>query len=221
MVYPQLVDLCVRLSIEVSFLNLPKGHSGINGCYGDKRAIVVNEAKLIGLNREHALLHELREVLEYKFRDLNRPVALKNDLEMRAEMFAMTVRMHTGVKMWGCLTDLARDADTTWKRVLRYVRSASVFLRVSIWSFFPFLSTDQNNNCCQRIRVGSPLEIAYVKLKTGDRIANTRNTGGEPVNHDDLGHFLTCLANLCGTWRAADYSLFIRLGVYYTALREL
>jgi hypothetical protein len=119
--FHNLTDLCGRLSIEVFVKELPFGHSGLNCCYGERRAIVVSEAELPALSREHTLLHELREILEYKFRELGHAIAEdEDDLEVRAECFAASVRMDATSGMWLELFESASNLNATWKRYGAY-----------------------------------------------------------------------------------------------------
>ncbi len=119
--FQELTVLCTRLSIEVSTLQLSTGHSGLNCCYGEKRAIIISDAELLGWTKEHTLLHELREILEYEFRELGHPIAVKGDLEQRAELFAASVRMETAMDFWSELFKSASNVRVTWQRVVAYV----------------------------------------------------------------------------------------------------
>ena len=115
--WPQLSALCSRLSVEVYLVDLPPENSGLNVRHGERRAIFVNKAELQGLSREHTLLHELREILEYKFQELGRPVAKKNDLEERAEMFAVFVRMECAVAIWSAILESVGSLQVRWQRI--------------------------------------------------------------------------------------------------------
>jgi len=111
----QLVDLCSRLFVDVQWVDLPPGNSGINVCYGDRRTIFVRKAEFPGL-REHVLLHELREIFEYKFRELGHPLA-KNDIEQRAEAFAVLVRMRSATAAWFTFFEYADNLQSPWQRI--------------------------------------------------------------------------------------------------------
>jgi hypothetical protein len=111
--WPQLSALCSRLSVELYLIDLPPENSGINVRHGKRRAIFVNKAELPGLSREQTVLHELREILEYEFRELGRPLAKKNDLEERSEMFALFVRMECAVAMWSAILESVRQPPST------------------------------------------------------------------------------------------------------------
>jgi len=88
--------LCQTLGVAVSIRELPKPLRGHNCLYDGKSEIVVGTVAgpTAGLGpREHTLLHELRELIEYEFRKLGRPVATTpSDLESRAEDFASLAR---------------------------------------------------------------------------------------------------------------------------------
>jgi hypothetical protein len=95
---------CQKLGIEVSIRELPKPLRGHNCVYAGKSEIVVGagHGPAVGLGtREHTLLHEIRELIEYEFRKLGRPVATTtSDLESRAEGFAGLVRARASFKTW-------------------------------------------------------------------------------------------------------------------------
>jgi hypothetical protein len=96
---------CQKLGIEVSTRELPKPLRGHNCLYDGKSEIVVGTVAgpAAGLGpREHTLLHELRELIEYEFRKLDRPVAATaSDLESRAETFASLARAVAPLKSLG------------------------------------------------------------------------------------------------------------------------
>ncbi len=101
----QLTRLCTSLGISVSLTKLPAGLRGHNCVFEDKREIVITEtidaAAVMG-SREHTLLHELREIIEYEFRHLQRPIATGyEDREERAEDFASDVRLAASFKTFG------------------------------------------------------------------------------------------------------------------------
>ena len=138
--YPQLVDLCLRLSVEVHLADLPPENSGINVCYRDRRAIFVRKAELSGLTREHTLLHELREIIEYKFRELGRPLARKNDLEERAEAFAVFVRMECASEMWSTVFKSVGNLQVRWQRIGAYILVAAGVIVHFFWAAIPSLN---------------------------------------------------------------------------------
>jgi hypothetical protein len=134
----QLVDLCSRLSVDVQWVDLPPGNSGINVCYGDRRTIFVRKAEFPGL-REHVLLHELREIFEYKFRELGHPLAM-NDLEERAEAFAVLVRMRCATAMWSTLFESAGNLQNPWERIGACILTlAGAVVHIILCAFIPCL----------------------------------------------------------------------------------
>lgn len=105
----RLTQLCTSLGISVSFKQLPTGLRGHNCVYRDKREIVITEnvpsASVLG-SQEHTLLHELREIMEYDFRRLQRPIASSyDDREQRAEAFGIAVRVESAQKTFYGLLD--------------------------------------------------------------------------------------------------------------------
>ncbi len=112
--------LCRELEIEFSRRLLPRELRGHNYAYGDKRGIVVRivtgEAAISGVH-EHSALHELRELIEYEFRSLGRPVATSSDLESRAELFAGTVRGFAYVTALKPIAEEIGDIETTWIKI--------------------------------------------------------------------------------------------------------
>ena len=100
-----LTELCKSLGVNVSHSKLPRGLHGHNCAYEDKREIVIAETaetpRVPGA-REHTLLHELREIMEYEFRKINSPIASDlADREERAEDFACYVRAALPIKAFG------------------------------------------------------------------------------------------------------------------------
>jgi hypothetical protein len=100
----ELERLCQTIGVEVRSQELPKPLRGHNCTYEGKREIVVGTvqgaASVLG-SREHTLLHELREVIEYEFRRLGHPIATDfSDMESRAEGFAGLVRAGASLKTW-------------------------------------------------------------------------------------------------------------------------
>jgi hypothetical protein len=118
--FSQLVDLCARFSVEVSLLELPDRHSGINCCFGEKRVILISTSEIDGFSREHTLLHELREIVEYQFRELGHGIAEREELEKRAELFAALARMHVGAALWTSLVGAAANIRATLPRFGAY-----------------------------------------------------------------------------------------------------
>jgi hypothetical protein len=114
-----LEKLCARLGINVSVQELPRELRGHNCALGKKREIVIGKvegsAAVFG-SQEHTLFHELRELIEYEFRNIGHPVAIASDLESRAEMFAATVRVQASLKGWEPLLDGLGSIQSNWGR---------------------------------------------------------------------------------------------------------
>ncbi|MCI0625312.1 MAG: hypothetical protein L0387_27325 [Acidobacteria bacterium] len=88
-------DLCRKLGVNVTVQNLPPGLRGHNCAYQETREIVIGPATGTAAafgSEEHTLFHELRELIEYEFRSLNRPTAVGPELEKQADLFASVVR---------------------------------------------------------------------------------------------------------------------------------
>jgi hypothetical protein len=117
--YPRLEDLmsfCSNLGIEASISTLPQELRGLNGCYGDRKTIVICEEERFPGTKEHTLFHELREILEYAFRDLGFPTETDGQMEVRAERFAAQVRLTIGEVAWMAMFEGARTAEPKWLR---------------------------------------------------------------------------------------------------------
>ncbi len=118
----KLKELCSSLGIAVTLKELPPGLRGHNCVFGDRREIVITEnselAAVLG-SQEHTLLHELREIMEYEFRRLQRPIARDfSDREQRADDFGMAVRVETASGMFHKLTDGLGEPNWTLKDIL-------------------------------------------------------------------------------------------------------
>jgi hypothetical protein len=108
------------LGVEFSLKPLQEGLYGVNGAYGSRREIVVSNSQGCFWGMEHTFLHELRELLEYIFRDLGSPTCGENKLEERAEGFATEVRMQLVSQMTMELLGDVQKVQTNWKRWLGY-----------------------------------------------------------------------------------------------------
>jgi len=81
--------VCQDLNIKFSEGQLPKGMKGYNHCYNGERTIMIATDQFVpGASFEHTILHELRELMEYVFRDLGAETSTGAELEKRAEQFA-------------------------------------------------------------------------------------------------------------------------------------
>ncbi|MGI9102741.1 MAG: hypothetical protein ACR2IF_09900 [Terriglobales bacterium] len=108
--------LCHTLGMRVREQDLPKGIRGFNHHYEDHREIVIGttrrEAQALG-SREHTLLHEVREQIEYEFHKIGHPVATNSDKEHRADHFASFVRLYaSGKAALPLATDLFSEASS-------------------------------------------------------------------------------------------------------------
>ncbi len=113
--------LCHALGMRVCVQELPKGIRGFNHHYEDRREIVIGatkpEAQALG-SREHTLLHELREQIEYEFRKIGHPVASDLDKEQRADHFASFVRLYASSNAAApFVTDIFSKAKSGWATV--------------------------------------------------------------------------------------------------------
>ena len=115
-----LEKLCAKLEINVSTQALPGELRGHNCVFEEKREIVIGKvegpAAVFG-SHEHTLIHELRELIEYEFREIGYPVAIASDLESRAETFASAVRVQASIKSCEPLFDGIGEIQSTWGRV--------------------------------------------------------------------------------------------------------
>ncbi len=117
----KLQQLCETLGVIVRFQELPKGIRGFNHTYQNKREIVIGNigprAVLLG-SREHTLLHELREQIEYEFRKAGHPTTNDADKEERAELFAISVRNFASARaMLDIYQDAIPNAKSGWVQV--------------------------------------------------------------------------------------------------------
>ena len=113
-----LENVCRTLGVGVSTRDLPQGLRGHNHAYQDKREIVIGtvpEAVAAIGSREHTLLHELRELMEYEFRKMEHPIVTSfPDRETRAERFASFVRTFAAMKGWQPLFEGMGDIKSRW-----------------------------------------------------------------------------------------------------------
>jgi hypothetical protein len=114
-------DLARRLAIDLSVAHLPKGVSGYNCRYKERNSIVLEplegSAKHAGIP-EHTFLHEMRELLEYEFRQHEQATAHGADLESRAEQFASAVRIAAPMPLWTDMGKSALEIKSAWRYVV-------------------------------------------------------------------------------------------------------
>ncbi len=116
----ELLRLCQGFRVQVSLAPLPEGLHAINGRYGENRAITLADREDFPGGKIHTLLHELRELMEYQFRDQGFPTAPDSELDSRAEDFASEVRIKAGFKVWIKMFEEAGKVESNWKRWLAY-----------------------------------------------------------------------------------------------------
>lgn len=114
----ELQEICDRLGIIFRIEQLPESLRGINYRYQEKREIVISDSQL--LTKEHTTLHELREIIEYEFRDLRTPVCTTEDKEERADSFAVSVRMCAFGKEIPGLIEHVGSIESKWPRRAAY-----------------------------------------------------------------------------------------------------
>jgi len=108
--------LCSGLRIEVSFRPLPSDFTGYNCKYGEKKEIVLGEKEAVLGVITHSCFHEIREIIEGVFNDLGHSIALGNELEERAEQFAVAVRMNSANQTFEFLLAEIDNISSTWRR---------------------------------------------------------------------------------------------------------
>lgn len=114
----QLKSVSETLEIHFEKEALPEDLLGANIRFKRQRRIAVsNRAQLIGM-QGHTFLHEVRELLEYEFHDIGYPTADLNsdDLEIRAEEFAVFGLFSASEKAWPELLDAASHIESPWKQ---------------------------------------------------------------------------------------------------------
>jgi hypothetical protein len=118
--YDALVKWCGQVGIDVSAREIPHDLRGSNFRYENAMSIVMPTNGGWFISREHTLLHELRELLEHNFRDLEHPIADEDTRESRAEQFAASVRMATFLEFSKDLFKLAGEVRNPLGRACAY-----------------------------------------------------------------------------------------------------
>lgn len=114
----RLSELCNTLGIHLRVTDLPEPLKGHNYRFEDRRGILISARQV--LTKEHTGLHELRELMEYEFRDLRTPVCTTRDQEERAESFAVSVRICAfGKEIPGWMDHVSR-IESKWPRRAAY-----------------------------------------------------------------------------------------------------
>jgi len=114
----ELQRLCESSGIVLRIAPLPTSLRGFNHRYQNKREILISGTQV--LTREHTALHELRELLEYEFCDLNKPICTNETREKRAEQFAISVRISAFEKEVPKLVDQIATIESKWPRRAAY-----------------------------------------------------------------------------------------------------
>lgn len=112
----QIVAFAKELGVDASLDALPERIYGFNCSNGERTLVVLSEQEAFPGSREHTFFHELREIIEYRFREQGQPTASGAELEKRAELFATEVRLAQMMKMLGPLFADANAIEQTWKR---------------------------------------------------------------------------------------------------------
>lgn len=128
----QVIEFSRRLGISASLAALPEGMHGLNCSMAGEAIILLKEKEEFPGSREHTFFHELREIMEYHFRDLGSPTLESTVLERHAEEFAVHVRMAQSFEMAKFFAESVEDIEARWKRVLGYVGIAAFML---VWCF--------------------------------------------------------------------------------------
>jgi hypothetical protein len=115
----RLNELCNTLGIHLRVTDLPEPLKGHNYRFEDKREILISNRQV--LTKEHTALHELRELMEYEFRDIGTPVCTNEDQEERAESFAISVRVCAFGKEIPVLMAHVGKIESKWPKRAVYV----------------------------------------------------------------------------------------------------
>lgn len=132
--FKDLEQLCRDLGVGVSVQNLPKELRGHNHRYQGKREIIVGAVTGTAFPgvREHTLFHELRELIEYEFREIGYPVANGfSDLESRADRFAGAVRAFGAFKGFQPLFEGIGEIKSHWGTVAMILLAGVVLILYS------------------------------------------------------------------------------------------
>ena len=166
--FREVVQLChTRLRIQVSVRQMPTGCKGFNSTYRDRCEIVIStDQELPGLADLHTLLHELREIIEWKFESIGRPTANCEDLSLedRAELFATGVQVFAGCQMLLGLLDSASEIKRTWLGISAYI---GIFAGAAVYIFGCFsLPQLEDAFAARRPRTVVPFLLVHSQVKT-------------------------------------------------------
>jgi len=133
--FKDLEQFCRDLGVGVSVQKLPREFRGHNHRYEGKREIIVGEVTTTAFpgTREHTLFHELRELIEYEFREMGCPVASSFvDMEARAESFAGAVRAYGAIKSWQPLLEGIGEIKSGWGKFVAILLVSALLI---VWAF--------------------------------------------------------------------------------------
>lgn len=114
----KIIDFTRELGIDAALATLPDGMHGFNCSMEGQSIVLLGEQEDFPGSREHTLFHELREVMECHFRERGYPTAQGQELEKRAEQFAIAVRMFGMMRVFSPLVEDAKAIEQAWKRWL-------------------------------------------------------------------------------------------------------
>jgi len=118
--YDGLVRWCGEVGVDVSTMELPRDLRGANFWHETNMSIVMPVNGGCFISREHTLLHELRELLEWEFEHLGHSLGHVDTRESRSEQFAACVRMAMVVESSKDLFKMASDVRDPFGRVCAY-----------------------------------------------------------------------------------------------------
>ena len=118
--YDGLLNWCGEVGINVSMMDLPPDLRGANFWHERNVSIVMPPNGGCFISREHTLLHELRELLEWEFEHLGHSSGDLDTRESRAEQFAACVRMAMFVESSKDFFKLASDVRNPLGRVCAF-----------------------------------------------------------------------------------------------------
>ncbi|HKF52285.1 MAG TPA: hypothetical protein VKB26_08225 [Candidatus Acidoferrales bacterium] len=135
----RITEIADRLGIKTSLRVLPDGMHGFNCSTEEETVILLSEQEAFPGSREHTFFHELREIMEYDFRDQGWATMRGSDAEKRAEQFATWMRMTLFAKDFGHLIEQAQGVKETWKRWLAFAGVVVLFLGVGLgYALLPY-----------------------------------------------------------------------------------
>lgn len=113
----ELEQFCIATGIDLTKKSLPKDLLAFNCFPNGKRIIELDDHPENRLIQPHTILHEVRELLEYSFRDLDHPTVVDpEEIEMRADEFASLVMVFGGERIWTEWIVSALEIKSGWPR---------------------------------------------------------------------------------------------------------